>query len=73
MTKEDKENFENSTKCLICDNYYIDNDVKIRDHCDITEKYRGSVHRDSNASLRLNQKTSVIFHDLKSYDSHLIM
>ena len=28
MTKEDNEDFENSTKCWICDNNYIDTDVK---------------------------------------------
>ena len=32
MTKENNENFKNSTKCWICDNDYIDNDVKVRDH-----------------------------------------
>ena len=48
MTKEDNEDFENSAKCWICDNDYIDNDVKVRDHCHITEKYRGSVHRYCN-------------------------
>ena len=36
MTKEDNEDFENSTKCSICDNDYIDTDVKVRDHCHIT-------------------------------------
>ena len=38
MTKEDNEDFKNSTKCWICDNGYIDNDVKVRDHCHITGK-----------------------------------
>ena len=28
MTKKDNEDFESSTKCWICDNDYIDNDVK---------------------------------------------
>ena len=27
MTKEDNEELKNSTKCWICDNGYIDNDV----------------------------------------------
>ena len=27
MTKEDNENSKNSTKCWICDNDYVDNDV----------------------------------------------
>ena len=29
MNKEDNEDFENSTKCWICDNDYIDGDVKV--------------------------------------------
>ena len=37
MTKEDNKIFENSTKCQICDNFYVDDDVKVRDHHHITE------------------------------------
>ena len=33
---------KNSTKCQICDNACVDGDVKVRDHCHITGKYRGS-------------------------------
>ena len=40
MTKEDDEDFENSTKCCICDNTCADVDLKLRDHCRITGKYR---------------------------------
>ena len=42
MTNEDNENFKNSTKCWICNNDCIDTDVKVKDHCYITGKYRGS-------------------------------
>ena len=73
MTKEDNENFKNSAKCWICDNGYIDNDVKVRDHCHITRQYRASAHRDCNINLRLNQKIPVVFRNLKNYDSYLIM
>ena len=45
MTKEDNGDFENSTNCWICDNDYTDGDIKVRDHCHITGKYRGSAHR----------------------------
>ena len=45
MTKKDNEDFENSTKCWICDKGYIADDVKVRDHyvkvkdhCHITRK-----------------------------------
>ena len=67
MTKQDSEDFENSAKCWICVNDYIDNDVKVIDHCHITGKYRGSAHRDCNINLKL------IFYNLKIYDSDLIM
>ena len=36
MTKKDDEVLEDSTKCWIYDNAYVDGDVKIRDHCQIT-------------------------------------
>ena len=51
----------------------IDNDVKVRDPCHITKKYRGSAHRDCNINLKLNQKIPVVFHNLKNYDSNLII
>ena len=73
MTKEDNGDFKNSAKCWICQNVYVDNDVKVRDHCYITGKYRGSVPRDCNINLKLNHKFPVVFHNRKYYDSHLIM
>ena len=42
------QDFKNSTKCWICDNTYADGDVKVKDHCHITGKYRRSVDRDCN-------------------------
>ena len=36
MTKENNESFKNSSKCWICDNDYVDNNVKVRDQCLIT-------------------------------------
>ena len=55
------------------DNDYIDGDVKVRDHCHITAKYRVSAHRDCNVNLKLNRKIPVVFENLKNYDSHYIM
>ena len=65
MTKEDNEYFKNSTQCQINDNDYIGNDVKVRHHCHITRKFRGSAHRDCNFNLELNQKSTVVFHNLE--------
>ena len=72
ITEKDNEDFENSTKCWICD-VYVDGDVKVRDNCDITGKYKDFAHKDCNVKVKLNHKTAVVFHNLKNYDSHLIM
>ena len=45
--------------------------VKSRDHCHITGKYKSSTHRDCNINVELNQK--FLFYNLKNYGSHLIM
>ena len=73
MTKEDNEDFDNPTNFSICDNNHIDTDVKVRDHCHITGKYRGSAHRDCNINFQFNHKISVALHNLKNYYLHPIM
>ena len=39
----------------------------------MTGKYRGSAHWSCNINLRLTKEVPGIFHNLKGYDSHLIM
>ena len=73
MTKEDNEDFDNSTICWICDNDYFDGYIKVRDHFHITGKYRGSAHRDCNINVKLNHKILVVFRNLKNFGSHFIM
>ena len=45
----------------ICDNSYVDDDVKVRVHCHVTGKYRGSAHRDCNINGKLNHKSPDVF------------
>ena len=78
----------NKDYCLSCGEKFID---KVRDHCHITGKYRGTAHRACNLKLRIsgagtyidkksvkvkNKRATmvpVVFHNLRGYDSHLIM
>ena len=76
MTKENETDFQKAIKCHICDQQYTDKDIRVRDHCHITGKFRGSAHQDCNLKLRIkpdNIKIPVIFHILRGYDSHFIM
>ena len=76
MTKDDEEKFQKAEECHICDKKYTEKDIRVRDHCHITGKYRGSAHQECNLKLRVNPeeiKIPVIFHNLRGYDSHFIM
>ena len=76
MTKDDEDKFQKAEKCHICDKKYTEKDIRVRDHCHIIGKYRGSAHQECNLNLRVNPeevKIPVIFHNLRGYDSHFIM
>ena len=74
MSDQDKEAHTSSTECWICDRPL--NGDSVRDHCHITGKYRGAAHNKCNLKLGINPKKTkipVVFHNLRGYDSHLIM
>ena len=71
FTDKDKEDFKNDTMCCICDG--VLSIKRARDHCHITEKYRGATHPSCNLKFKIQNKISLVFHNLKGYDSHLIM
>ena len=76
MTDNDELCFRLEEKCHICNKQYTEKDIRVRDHCHITGKYRGSAHQECNLKLRIKPeeiKIPVIFHNLKGYDSHFIM
>jgi len=74
MTQEDWKAYNTATSCHVCGNPLGGDSV--RDHCHITGKFRGAAHSACNLKLSLNPKTTIIpvvFHNLKGYDSHLLM
>lgn len=52
---------------------YNEENIIVRDNCHVTGKYRGSAHSPCNRSFRLTKLIPVVFHNLRGYDSHLIM
>ena len=67
---EEEEQFQSSNICWICEK--LIEDEKVRDHCHITGKFRGTAHWSCSINLQLTKKVPVIFQNLKGYDSHLI-
>ena len=74
MTQEDWRAYNTATICHVCEKL-LEGD-SVRDHCHITGQFRGAAHNTCNLKLRLNPKTTtipVVFHNLRGYDSHLLM
>jgi hypothetical protein len=71
ITKKQEKSFKEAVTCHIC-NKALGTD-RVRDHDHITGLYRGPAHNACNLSYN-HQKTklTVIFHNLKGYDSHFI-
>ena len=60
-------------KIIKNNNASVEVNVKSRDYCYITGKYRGPSDRYCITKHRLNDKIPVLFYNHKNYDSHLIM
>ena len=48
MTEVDEQHFKTMDGCHICGEKYTDKDVRVRDHCHITGKFRGSAQQECN-------------------------
>jgi hypothetical protein len=73
MTALEKEAFKYSKLCHICKNAVTKFDIKVRDHCHITGNYRGPAHLFCNLNYQIPQDIPVIIHNLKNFDSNLIL
>ena len=72
MSAEENERFEKTNICWTCNKLFDLSHDKVRDHCHISEKYRGAAHWSCNINLKITNKIPVIFHNLKGNESHLI-
>ena len=71
ITKKEERGFQKATDCHICENP-LNND-KVRDHCNLTGRYRGAAHRQCNLDYKLPSFYPVIFHNISGYDSHMFI
>ena len=70
MTEVDEQRVKTMDGCHICGEKYTDKDVRVRNHCHITGKFKGSAHQECNLKLRIkpeNLKIPVIFYNLRHF------
>ena len=73
ISEEEEKQFQSSNTCWICEKRIDGDDEKVRDHCHITAKFRGAAYWSCNTNLQLTKKVPIIFHNLRGYDSHIIL
>jgi hypothetical protein len=71
ITPEQEFEFQTTRNCSICGNDLGDD--RVRDHDHVSGQYRGAAHNICNLKYRITWKVPVVFHNLRGYDSHLIM
>ncbi|XP_033746976.1 uncharacterized protein LOC117332202 [Pecten maximus] len=71
MTGCDWQSFKSATICHICGKGMGDD--RVRDHCHVTGAFRGAAHNECNTNYKYTGRIPVVFHNLRGYDSHLIM
>jgi hypothetical protein len=71
--KLEKDEWYTFQKCHFCKEEFTDEDIKVRDHCHITGKFRGAAHKSCNLQVRTSLKIPVFFHNGSGYDfKHLL-
>ena len=73
LTAEDVKNYKKTKVCYICNGAFTETNKKVRDHCHRTGNYRGAAHNACNINYFSNRYLPVVFHNLRGYDSHLIL
>lgn len=72
LNAEEISHFSAANICHICNAPFI-NEVKVRDHCHLSGKYRGAAHNACNLNYNIPKFFPVIFHNFSSYDCHLFV
>ena len=71
ISEEEERLLQQSNSCLICKKLIDNDEKKVRDHCHETGKFRGAACWNCNKNFHLTKNLSVIFHNLRGYDSHV--
>ena len=69
LTKGEKKEFRKNSICHICEEK-IEGEVKVRDHCHLTGKYRGPAHSCCNLNYKPPNFIPVFFHN-SHYDTSI--
>ena len=73
LSNEEKKHHKLATSCYVCERSFTAENRKVRDHCHVLWNYRGAACNMCNLGMKMTKIIHVIFHNLKGYDSHLLL
>ena len=73
LSNEEKRHHEKATSCYVCKCSFTAENRKVREHCHVLGNYRGAACNMCNLGMKMTKTIPVIFHNLKGYDSHLLL
>ena len=73
LTHENEQAFQAATICHNCHKPLGNDKVRDHDHLQAGHNYRGAAHNACNPNFKQAQFIPVVFHNLRGYDSHIIM
>jgi hypothetical protein len=76
LSSDDWRTYHSTKACHICKRPFDPTSKtlrKVRDHDHITGEFRGAAHSLCNLNFRFSPKIPIFFHNLRGYDSHIIM
>ena len=73
LSNEEKIHHKKATTCYVCNCDFTAENRKVRDHCHVLGNYRGAACNMCNLAMKMTKTIPVIFHNLKGYDSHLLL
>ena len=71
MVQEDEEDYKNNNICRFCEKEILSD--KVRDHCHLTDKYRGPALNTCNINVKQKDSDFIpfAFHNFSNYDCHM--
>lgn len=74
LNDEERLVYKGSMNCYICEKSFNDpENIKVRDHCHLTGKFRGAAHMNCNLNYKVVNFVPIVCHNLSGYDSHFII
>jgi len=73
ITDKQLKEYRIANYCYVRKNSFTRENYKVKDHCHVTGLYRSPACNKYNLKLTLTNRIPVLFHNLRGYDSHLLI